>query len=994
MRSLTLSWLIAAVALTAGSTIAACGSESNAEFPKPSDVASSSSSGDNSASGSSSSGATVFGGGVDDDGGAVIGPCVPKTCTDLAADCGVLNDGCGGVVECGNTCPTGQTCGGLGTVGKCGVPPCTAKTCAQLGVQCGPTGDGCGGLIADCGTCATGTCGGGGASKCGGVGDGGVGDGGTCVPTKTVCGPGDCGPIANGCGVLLNCGNSCPNGQTCGGGGVASQCGAPACTKATCASVGGANCGSIADGCGGLVSCWPAGGVCPPGQTCGGAGTANHCGTSPTCTGLCLQQQGCAGGGTTSIEGYVTSPNGTLPIPNAVVYVANGAVQPFTPGVACEQCAAPSGNPLVTTTTDANGHFYLPNMPVSSTAAGKVNDIPMVAQLGRWRKQFTVRTTACTNTTVRASGTLPWPAALPRDKTEGDIPLTAISTGNVDALECVFKKIGVSDAEFTPGDGTGRIRLYPENGACASGGCTPNAATLYGPATANAVGTVTGATNASPIVIQTSAAHGFIDGAVVTIAGVRGNTAARGTWNITVVDATHFSLDGSTGNGNYTNNGTWSGCAGAACAAEIDKYDAVIFGCEGGENAKPTDGRENLVRYANKGGRVFATHFSYVWLQPQYPWSNTVTAWNTASPPAWDGNIQTFLDTGFPKGVLFSNWLQAPVGPTSATFPPPYANVNGLYSNAPASILLTQARRNIKMDTPPGVSAGAQRWAYTTAASTITNPQPTDPAAAAGVMHYTFNTDYNKPPAAQCGRVTFSDFHVTTTGSTGGVTFPAECATSGLTSQEKVLAYMLFDLASCVSTTPPQTCQAKTCGDQAIGCGPAGDGCGNVIQCGNCPTGQTCGGGGIPSQCGAPACTPRTCAAGQCGQAGDGCGGTLTCATCGAGQTCGGGGTAGVCGTGTTCNPSVCPTPAPNSVCGPVANGCGGVNNCGCAAGVPCVNGTCGVPACTPRTCAQAGANCGQLGDGCGGTLACGGCVDPQTCGGGGIANVCGGGVR
>ena len=43
------------------------------------------------------------------------------------------------------------------------------------------------------------------------------------------------------------------------------------------------------------------------------------------------------------------------------------------------------------TTTDANGHFLLPNMPVSTT--GMVTDIPVVVQLGRWRKQLTITTT-------------------------------------------------------------------------------------------------------------------------------------------------------------------------------------------------------------------------------------------------------------------------------------------------------------------------------------------------------------------------------------------------------------------------------------------------------------------------------------------------------------------------------------------------------------------------------------------------------------------------
>ena len=70
-------------------------------------------------------------------------------------------------------------------------------------------------------------------------------------------------------------------------------------------------------------------------------------------------------------------------------------------------------------------------------------------------------------------------------------------------------------------------------------------------------GSITGATNASPIVI-TSTAHGLQTGNIVTITGVGGNTAANGTFTITRVGADTFSLDGSTGNGAYTSGGTWN----------------------------------------------------------------------------------------------------------------------------------------------------------------------------------------------------------------------------------------------------------------------------------------------------------------------------------------------------------------------------------------------------------------------------------------------------
>jgi len=146
-------------------------------------------------------------------------------------------------------------------------------------------------------------------------------------------------------------------------------------------------------------------------------------------------------------------------------------------------------------------------------------------------------------------------------------------------------------------------------------------------------------------------------------------------------------------------------------------------------------------------------------------------------------------------------------------------------------------------------------------------------------------------------------------------------------------------------------CLPLTCADQNLACGQTGDGCGHLIDCGTCPTGQTCGGGGIPGVCGAPSCTPKTCKDlnATCGQVADGCGGlTPSCGDCTGSATCGGGGTANQCGQ----------------------------------------------PNCTPRTCQQAGANCGPVADGCGSIIQCGDCTPPQTCGGGGTPSVCGGGIH
>jgi len=89
-------------------------------------------------------------------------------------------------------------------------------------------------------------------------------------------------------------------------------------------------------------------------------------------------------------------------------------------------------------------------------------------------------------------------------------------------------------------------------------------------------GTITSATNAGPVVI-TSTGHGLTTGVLVTVVGVTGNTGANGTFNITLVDANNFSLDGSTGNGAYINGGTWNVTglyAFTIIAQGIDGYEA------------------------------------------------------------------------------------------------------------------------------------------------------------------------------------------------------------------------------------------------------------------------------------------------------------------------------------------------------------------------------------------------------------------------------------
>ncbi len=88
--------------------------------------------------------------------------------------------------------------------------------------------------------------------------------------------------------------------------------------------------------------------------------------------------------------------------------------------------------------------------------------------------------------------------------------------------------------------------------------------------------------------------------------------------------------------------------------------------------------------------------------------------------------------------------------------------------------------------------------------------------------------------------------------------------------------------ASANFTDNPGPCTPKTCSGLGFNCGSASDGCGGSLNCGTCPSGESCTGNVCTT------CTPNTCSGlgFNCGTASDGCGGTLSCGTCGTGQTC------------------------------------------------------------------------------------------------------------
>ena len=174
------------------------------------------------------------------------------------------------------------------------------------------------------------------------------------------------------------------------------------------------------------------------------------------CVGIECQVVNCSAMGlpNTSISGTVFAPNGTLPLNGVTVYVNRDPVTAFSEGVSCDRCSTTlPGSAVSQATSDAFGNFRLENVPAGA-------NIPLIVTTGKWRRQIVIPSvTQCTDTVVGTAET-----RLPKNKSEGDIPKIALTTGSADSLECLIRKLGIDDAEITPAAGSGRIHYYQGNG--------------------------------------------------------------------------------------------------------------------------------------------------------------------------------------------------------------------------------------------------------------------------------------------------------------------------------------------------------------------------------------------------------------------------------------------------------------------------------------------------------------------------------------------------
>ena len=261
------------------------------------------------------------------------------------------------------------------------------------------------------------------------------------------------------------------------------------CEPETCEDLGWA-CGKF-ETCGEIVDCADHGLTCSDGERCeGGIDGPTQCVDDPDgdCD-VCHAIPDCSDADPTRLSGRVMTPGrddgdtaNQVGVPNAIVYILRTTdvgdlpdIEPGLPsgGTNCDRCEDQlelRGPVLNATVTDATGAWELEgNVPVDE-------EIILVVTAGKFRRAEAITVPeqgACSDTALSQS-VGDNPTRLPRGMFEGDddglavnIPRIAVTTGVIDAMECVFEKIGIDEAEFdnhpdfvTGDDNDARINLY------------------------------------------------------------------------------------------------------------------------------------------------------------------------------------------------------------------------------------------------------------------------------------------------------------------------------------------------------------------------------------------------------------------------------------------------------------------------------------------------------------------------------------------------------
>ncbi len=193
-------------------------------------------------------------------------------------------------------------------------------------------------------------------------------------------------------------------------------------------------------------------------------------------------------------------------------------------------------------------------------------------------------------------------------------------------------------------------------------------------------------------------------------------------------------------------------------------------------------------------------------------WYRDQQGFNDPGPVAADVYTTRLNGGPFPEGVALQQWL---------------GFVGALDGNGQLPIYYPRHNADVL---PPVGPAGtpSQPWIVLDKSLMFTAPMDPPPGVPVANGAQYFSVDLPLGAAQPCGRVVYSDLHVsggpgsTEPGSTifmpdyptignamGGGVVPTECAMHPLTPQEKALEFMIFDLSSCLipigqPTRPPK----------------------------------------------------------------------------------------------------------------------------------------------------------------------------------------------
>jgi hypothetical protein len=153
----------------------------------------------------------------------------------------------------------------------------------------------------------------------------------------------------------------------------------------------------------------------------------------------------------TTLTGKVYDPAGKNPLYHVAVFAPKnvGALPRIVPGTrTCNTCDVPIGDYWAAATTDETGSFTLQGVPTG-------NGVPLVLQIGKWRRIVPVNTKDCAVTAVPDKS-----LRLPHNRGEGDMPQMALLTGGLDDLGCFLRRVGIDSTEYSAPGAGGRLDIY------------------------------------------------------------------------------------------------------------------------------------------------------------------------------------------------------------------------------------------------------------------------------------------------------------------------------------------------------------------------------------------------------------------------------------------------------------------------------------------------------------------------------------------------------